>query len=73
MLMTEYDYATDLRVHEEEAAEIAFEQGMQQGSAKSKLEAAVIAVKDFNVSPELVAQKYNVPLADLQSALTKLA
>ena len=57
----------------DEARTKGLAEGLEKGRKESKLEDAVIAVKDFNVSPELVAQKYNVPLADLQSALTKLA
>lgn len=43
----------------------------EAGEAKAKLEDAVIAVREFNVSIELVAEKFGVPLDELKKALEK--
>ena len=37
-------------------------QGLAQGASKAKIEAAVIAVKDFNITPQIAAEKMNAPL-----------
>ena len=37
-------------------------QGLAQGTSKAKIEAAVIAVKDFNITPQIAAEKMNAPL-----------
>ena len=46
---------------DERAAE-ALKQGIQQGEQKKAVEAALILIKDFNVSPEIAANKMNAPL-----------
>ena len=40
----------------------AFEDGMEKGANKKAIEGAIILIKDFNVSPEIAAQKMNAPL-----------
>ena len=65
MIMTEYDYDLDIKVQRQEEHEIAF----AEGRAESKLQDAVIAVKDFEIPIEKVAEKFGVPLEDLQNAL----
>lgn len=47
------------------------ERGEKRGKSEAKLEAALIAVKKFNLLPELVASEYGVPLERLQEALGK--
>ena len=37
-------------------------QGLAQGASEKALEAAVIAVRDFNIPPEVAAAKMNAPL-----------
>ena len=34
----------------------------QEGATEKAIEAAVIAVKDFNITPQLAAEKMNAPL-----------
>ena len=41
------------------------EEGFAEGERKKALEGALILVKDFNVSPELAAEKMGVPLSEL--------
>ncbi len=62
-LCAKYDYKMDIAVKQEEA----FQDGQQQKA----IEAAVIAVKDFNVSPEIAAEKMNAPLELVLEALGK--
>ena len=45
------------------------QQGIQQGQAQAKLESAITAVKFFNVTPQIAAEKMDVPLEELQKAL----
>lgn len=44
-------------------------EGLKQGKKEAKLEDAIIAVKEFNIAPELVAEKYSVDLEILKKAL----
>ena len=41
----------------------------KEGKSEAKLEDAVTAVKSFNVTPEIAAEKMDVPLEELQKAL----
>lgn len=43
--------------------------GMITGKFEAKLEGAVIAVKEFNISPEIAAEKYGIPLEKLLQAM----
>ena len=54
MFLDPYDYELDLEVQKEEAFE--------DGANKKAIEDAIILIKDFNVSPEIAAQKMNAPL-----------
>lgn len=40
----------------------ALKQGIQQGEEKKAIEDAVLLVKDFNINPEIAAQKLSAPL-----------
>lgn len=42
---------------------------IHEGKKEAKLEDAIIAVKEFNIPPELVAEKYSVDLEILKKAL----
>ncbi len=53
---------------DERAAE-ALKQGIQQGAQQKAIEAAVIAVKDFNATPQEAAEKMNAPLDKVLEAL----
>lgn len=44
-------------------------EGILQGLNEGKLKTAVIAVNQLNISPELAAEKFDIPLAQLQAAL----
>ena len=44
-------------------------QGLAQGASKAKIEAAVIAVKDFNITPQIAAEKMNAPLDKVLESL----
>ncbi len=43
--------------------------GLIRGAKEKAIEAAVIAVRDFNIAPQLAAQKMNVPLERLMEEL----
>ena len=40
----------------------AFKDGMEKGANKKAIEDAIVLIRDFNVSPEIAAQKMNAPL-----------
>ena len=44
-------------------------QGLAQGASKAKIEAAVIAVKDFNITPQIAAEKMSAPLDKVLESL----
>ena len=46
-------------------------QGRAEGLAEANLKNAIIAVKEFNQTPEIVAEKFSVSLVELQKALAE--
>ena len=72
ILMTEYDYATDIAVKQEEAYAIGRNEGilvgLEQGAHKTKLETAKNLLS-MGLSPEQVAQGTNLPLNLVQELL----
>ncbi len=48
-----------------------FTEGRAQGLAEANLKNAIIAVKEFNQTPEIVAEKFSVSLVELQKALAE--
>lgn len=44
--------------------------GKKQGTEEKVIEDAVIAVKEFNIDPQLAAQKMNAPLDKLMEKLS---
>ena len=62
MFLDPYNYELDLEVQKEEAFEDGMEKGMSAGANKKAIEDAMILIRDFNVSPEIAAQKMNAPL-----------
>ena len=48
-----------------------FTEGKAQGQAEANLKNAIIAVKEFNQTPEIVAEKFSVSLVELQKALAE--
>lgn len=77
MLFCEYDYETDISVQRQESFEAGQKAGqktgeiigIQKGSTQAHLSDAVIAVREFNLEPELVSQKFNISLSELLTAL----
>jgi len=51
--------------------EKGIEQGIEKGIEKGKLESAIVMIKDFNISPEDVAKKINIPLELLLNKLNE--
>ena len=45
--------------------------GRAEGQAEANLKNAIIAVKEFNQTPEIVAEKFSVSLVELQKALAE--
>ena len=65
MLCAKYDYKMDIAVKQEEA----FVDGKEAGVQQKAIEDAVVAVKSFNVTPQLAAEKMNAPLESVLEAL----
>lgn len=64
ILMTEYDYATDIAVKQEEAFAI----GLERGAYENKLETAKTFLS-MGLTPEQVAQGTNLPLDVVQGLI----
>ena len=58
-----------VNLHDRDLIRMAKRDGIEEGKAQANLEDAVTVVKSFNVSPEVAAEKLNVPLEELQKAL----
>ena len=69
--MTEYDYATDIAVKQEEAFAIGLEQGLEQGAYKKALETAQNLLS-MGLSPEQVAQGTNLPVETIHEIQSNL-
>lgn len=67
MLCAKYDYKMDIAVKQEEARE----DGIKIGSAQKALADAFILVKDFNIKPEIAAEKMGAPLDKLLKKLSE--
>ena len=65
MLMTEYDYDTDIAVQREEAYEDGLSKGISQGAYQEKLETAKSILAD-NLSIQFIAKYTNLPLEIIQ-------
>ena len=61
-LYDKYGYNLDIAVKQEEAFEDGMNAGMEKGKLQKAIEAAVTLVKDFNIAPELAAEKMDAPL-----------
>ena len=57
------------RAAKQEGLRQGLSQGLTQGASKAKIEAAVIAVKDFNITPQIAAEKMNAPLDKVLESL----
>ncbi|MBQ7906074.1 MAG: hypothetical protein IJ361_10005 [Spirochaetaceae bacterium] len=69
MLLTEYDYDTDIAVQRQEAYEDGMEQGITQGSQQAKIETAKNLL-NFGDSVEKVAQVTGLSIEEI-TALVK--
>ena len=69
MLMTEYDYDTDIAVQREEAYEDGLSKGISQGAYEKAVETAKSMLSD-NLSIQFIAKYTNLPLETIQQ-LTK--
>ena len=73
MLLTEYDYDTDIAVQRQEAYEDGVEkgisQGIQQGSQQAKIETAKILLLK-NISVDIISECTGLPVDEIKE-LTK--
>ena len=63
------DYAA-MNLHDRDIMRAARQEGLLQGATEKAIEAAVIAVKDFNITPQLAAEKMNAPLDKVLETLS---
>ena len=69
MLMTEYDYDTDIAVQREEAYEDGLSKGLQQGINQGAYEKAVETAKSMlsdNLNTRFIVKYTNLPLETIQ-------
>ena len=69
MLMTEYDYDTDIAVQREEAYEDGLNKGIKQGINQGAYEKAVETAKSMladNLNIQFIAKYTNLPLEIIQ-------
>lgn len=52
--------------------EIEKKYAFQQGQEQKAIEAAIVLIHDFNVSPEIAAQKMNAPLEKVLELQNKI-
>ena len=65
ILMTEYDYATDIAVKQEEAYAIGLERGLEQGLERGAYQTKLETAKSFlaeGLTPQVVARCTGLPL-----------
>ena len=51
-----------MNLHDRDIQRAAKREGIVEGSLQKAIEAAVIAVRDFNITPQVAAEKMNAPL-----------
>ena len=49
---------------------VGVKEGIAQGLTQGKIEAAIIAIKEFNLPIEQVAIKYDIPIEELKKQMT---
>ena len=69
MLLTEYDYDTDIAVQREEAFEEGLSQGIEQGAYQEKLETAKKMLKN-DISLEIITQCTGLSLEKLEDLIS---
>lgn len=67
MLLEEYDEQACIRTWQEDG----FIKGHEAGLQEKAVEAAVMLIKDFNVTPEVAAKKMKAPIELVLTALNK--
>ncbi len=65
MSLTEFDEEEIHRIWREDG----YEDGIADGAQKKAIEAAVILINDFNIAPEVAAEKLGAPLDKVMDAL----
>jgi len=60
-----------MNLHDRDIIRSARREGLLQGATEKAIETAVIAVKDFNITPQLAAEKMNAPLDKVLETLSK--
>ena len=69
MCLTEYDEEATMRAFRKEGFEDGRMVGIAEGERKKAVEDAVMLITDYNVVPELAAEKMNAPLDKVLKAL----
>ncbi len=68
MLLEEYDEQACIRTWQEDG----FIKGHEAGLQEKAVEAAIMLIHDFNVTPEVAAQKMGAPLEIVLASLKKI-
>lgn len=68
-LIAEYSYDEDVAMQKQESYEQGLSKGLKDGDKKARMQAAIIAVKEFGIQSHIVAEKYNVNLSELESEI----
>ena len=71
MLLTEYDYDTDIAVQRQEAYKDGVEQGISQGSQQAKIETAKNMITASLGTLEQIAQITNLPIETIKDLSNK--
>ena len=69
MLLEEYDEQACIRTWQEDG----FIKGHEAGLQEKAVEDAIMLIHDFNVTPEVAAEKMKAPLEQVLTALTKVS
>ena len=73
MLLEEYDEQACIRTWQEDGFIKGHKEGHKEGVQEKAVEDAVMLIHDFNVSPEVAAEKMKAPLEQVLTALTKVS
>ena len=74
MLLTEYDYDTDIAVQRQEAYEDGMEQGISQGIQQGSQQKAIETAKNFilkNIDLDTIAECTELPLETIKKLATE--
>ena len=70
MILTEYDYDTDIAVQREEAYEEGLSKGISQGAEQAKIETAKNMLENC-ISKEIIANCTGLPLETVENLTDK--